>query len=232
MTLHPRPPVSKGGKMIESVIFDMDGVIFDSERIVCDLWIDFAKENGMSGMDELIIKCIGINDNATKKLFLEAYGEGCPYDEYKKVISQKYHELYDGGRLPMKPGVKELLGFLKENDIKTALASSTKVKTVTNQLTDAGILEYFDVVIGGDMVTKSKPDPEIFLEAADKLGVDPTKSFIIEDSLNGIKAAYAAGAKPLMVPDLIKPDEEIQKICYNIFVNLHEIKAFFANFLH
>ncbi|MBO6089809.1 MAG: HAD family phosphatase [Lachnospiraceae bacterium] len=218
--------------MIESVIFDMDGVIFDSERIVCDLWIDFAKENGMSGMDELIIKCIGINDNATKKLFLEAYGEGCPYDEYKKVISQKYHELYDGGRLPMKPGVKELLGFLKENDIKTALASSTKVKTVTNQLRDAGILEYFDVVIGGDMVTKSKPDPEIFLEAADKLGVDPTKSFIIEDSLNGIKAAYAAGAKPLMVPDLIKPDEEIQKICYNIFVNLHEIKAFFANFLH
>ena len=232
MTLHPRPPVSKGGKMIESVIFDMDGVIFDSERIVCDLWIDFAKENGMSGMDELIIKCIGINDNATKKLFLEAYGEGCPYDEYKKVISQKYHELYDGGRLPMKPGVKELLGFLKENDIKTALASSTKVKTVTNQLRDAGILEYFDVVIGGDMVTKSKPDPEIFLEAADKLGVDPTKSFIIEDSLNGIKAAYAAGAKPLLVPDLIKPDEEIQKICYNIFVNLHEIKAFFANFLH
>ena len=218
--------------MIESVIFDMDGVIFDSERIVCDLWIDFAKENGMSGMDELIIKCIGINDNATKKLFLEAYGKGCPYDEYKKVISQKYHELYDGGRLPMKPGVKELLGFLKDNDIKTALASSTKVKTVTNQLRDAGILEYFDVVIGGDMVTKSKPDPEIFLEAADKLGVDPTKSFIIEDSLNGIKAAYAAGAKPLMVPDLIKPDEEIQKICYNIFVNLHEIKAFFANFLH
>ena len=218
--------------MIESVIFDMDGVIFDSERIVCDLWIDFAKEKDLRGMDELIMKCIGINDNATKKLFLEAYGEDFPYDEYKKVISQKYHELYDGGRLPMKPGVKELLGFLKENGIKTALASSTKVKTVTNQLRDAGILEYFDVVIGGDMVTKSKPDPEIFLEAADKLGVDPTKSFIIEDSLNGIKAAYAAGAKPLMVPDLIKPDEDIQKICYKIFVNLHEIKAFFANFLH
>ena len=218
--------------MIDSVIFDMDGVIFDSERIVCDLWIDFAKEKDLRGMDELIMKCIGINDNATKKLFLEAYGEGCPYDEYKKVISQKYHELYDGGRLPMKPGVKELLGFLKENGIKTALASSTRVKTVTNQLRDAGILEYFDVVIGGDMVTKSKPDPEIFLEAADKLGVDPTKSFIIEDSLNGIKAAYAAGAKPLMVPDLIKPDEEIRKLCYKIFVNLHEIKAFFANFLH
>ena len=122
--------------MIESVIFDMDGVIFDSERIVCDLWIDFAKEKDLRGMDELIMKCIGINDKATKKLFLEAYGEDFPYDEYKKVISQNYHELYDGGRLPMKPGVKELLGFLKENDIKTALASSTRVKTVTNQLRD------------------------------------------------------------------------------------------------
>ena len=232
MTLHPRPPVSKGGKMIDSVIFDMDGVIFDSERIVCDLWIDFAKENNMKGMDELIIKCIGINEKATEKLFYETYGEDCPYEEYKKVISERYTALCGGGKLPKKPGVDELLCFLKENGIKTALASSTNVKTVTNQLRDAKILEYFDVVIGGDMVTKSKPDPEIFLEAADKLGVDPTKSFIIEDSLNGIKAAYAAGAKPLMVPDLIKPDEEIQKICYKIFVNLHEIKAFFANFLH
>ena len=218
--------------MIDSVIFDMDGVIFDSERIVCDLWIDFAKENNMQGMDELILKCIGINERATEKLFLETYGEDCPYDEYKKVIGERYRALCGGGKLPKKPGVDELLCFLKENGIKTALASSTNVKTVTNQLRDAGILEYFDVVIGGDMVTKSKPDPEIFLEAADKLGVDPTLSYIIEDSFNGIKAAYAAGAKPLMVPDIIQPDEEITKLCHKIFVNLHEVRAFFASILN
>jgi len=218
--------------MIDSVIFDMDGVIFDSERIVCDLWIDFAKENNMPGMEELIIKCIGINEKATKQLFLETYGKDCPYDEYKKVISERYHALCDGGRLPKKPGVNEILAFLKENGIKTALASSTKVNTVTNQLKDAGIFEYFDVVIGGDMVTNSKPNPEIFLEAADKLGIDAKRAYIIEDSVNGIKAAHAAGAKPLMVPDMIEPDGEIQKLCYKIFVNLLEVRTFFESILH
>ena len=132
----------------------------------------------------------------------------------------------------MKPGVNELLEFLSENGIKTALASSTKTETVKNQLRDAGILKYFTVVVGGDMVSHSKPNPEIFLQAADKLGVDPAKTYIIEDSFNGIKAAYAAGAKPLMVPDMIEPDEEIEKLCHKIFVNLHEVRAFFASILH
>ena len=132
----------------------------------------------------------------------------------------------------MKPGVNELLEFLSENGIKTALASSTKTETVKNQLRDAGILKYFTVVVGGDMVSHSKPNPEIFLQAADKLGVDPAKTYIIEDSFNGIKAAYAAGAKPLMVPDMIEPDEEIEKLCHKIFVNLHEVRDFFASILH
>lgn len=221
-----------GGKMIDSVIFDMDGVIFDSERVICDLWDEIAEENNIPDIGELMIRCIGINDKATNELFIQKYGESFPYEDFKKQVSKKYHAKYDGGRLPMKPGVKELLGFLKENGIKTALASSTKALTVTNQLRDAGILDYFDVVIGGDMVTKSKPNPEIFLEAAAELGVNPTEAYIIEDSFNGIKAAHAAGAKPLMVPDIIQPDEEITKLCHKIFVNLHEVRAFFASILN
>ena len=218
--------------MIKAVIFDMDGVIFDSERAVCDLWDEIAEENNIPDIHELMIRCIGINDKATNELFVQKYGDTFPYEVFKKKVSFKYHARYDGGRLPMKPGVKELLGFLKENNIKTALASSTRAQTVTNQLRDAGILDYFDVVIGGDMVTKSKPDPEIFIHAAEKLGVDVMDSYIIEDSFNGIKAAHAAGAKPLMVPDMIKPDDEIKSLCLRIFDTLNDVRDYFEAILY
>lgn len=218
--------------MIKAVIFDMDGVIFDSERAVCDLWDEIAEENNIPDIHELMIRCIGINDKATNELFVQKYGDTFSYEVFKKQVSVKYHARYDGGRLPMKPGVKELLGFLKENNIKTALASSTRAQTVNNQLRDAGILDYFDVVIGGDMVTKSKPDPEIFIHAAEKLGVDVMDSYIIEDSINGIKAAHAAGAKPLMVPDMIKPDDEIKSLCLRIFDTLNDVRDYFEAILY
>ena len=217
--------------MITAVIFDMDGVIFDSERVICELWDEVAKENNIPDIEELMIRCIGINEKATDELFTKKYGEEFPYLEFKKIISQRYHEKYDGGRLPMKPGVKELLSFLKENKIKTALASSTKVETVKNQLRDAGVLQFFDVVVGGDMVTRSKPDPEIFLHAADMLGIDPKDAFIIEDSFNGIRAAHAAGAKPVMVPDLIQPDDEIKALYYKNCKDLLEVRDYFSEFI-
>ncbi|MCR5848596.1 MAG: HAD family phosphatase [Lachnospiraceae bacterium] len=214
--------------MLKAVIFDMDGVIFDSERIICDLWMDFAKEKNMQGMEDVVIKCVGLNDAATERMFKDTYGEEYPYDEFKQVISQKYHELCDGGKLPMKPGVRELLEFLKEKGVKTALASSTKVQTVTDQLRDAGILDYYEVVIGGDMIKHSKPDPEIFIKAAGQLEIDITEAFIIEDSYNGIRAAHSAGAMPLMVPDLIEPNEEISALCHKIFKDLTEVRDYLA----
>ena len=213
--------------MIKAVIFDMDGVIFDSERVICDLWLEIAKENDIPGIEELMLKCIGLNDKATDDLFTNTYGDRFPYAEFKKRISVEYHSRYDGGRLPMKPGVKELLSFLKANNVKTALASSTKVETVTNQLRDAKILDYFDVVIGGDMVKNSKPNPEIFLKAAEKLGIDPKEAYIIEDSFNGIKAAHEANAFPVMVPDMLEPNEEISALCHRIFKDLLEVKDYF-----
>ncbi len=213
--------------MIEAVIFDMDGVIFDSEKVICDLWEEIAEEYNLDGMEELMIKCIGINDKATCRLFKETYGEDFDYDYYKGICLERYHEKYDGGRLPMKPGVNELLSFLKENGIKVALASSTRKTIVVSQLKDAGIYDYFQVVVCGDMVSRSKPEPDIFLKAAEELGVDCANAYIIEDSFNGIKAAYSAKAKPIMVPDLIGPDEEIEKKCHKIYKNLIEVRDYF-----
>ncbi len=210
----------------KAVIFDMDGVIFDSERIIIELWEDFGEKNNIPHMHDVTIRCVGLNDKATEEVFKEAYGDDYDYRRFQKIISKQYHEMADGGKLPMMIGVREILDYLKDNGYKIALASSTRTEVVTNQLKAANIYEYFDKVVCGDTVTHSKPHPEIFLKAADQLEVDITKVYIIEDSFNGIRAAHAAGAMPIMIPDMIEPDDEMREKAYKILNNLLEVIDF------
>ena len=149
----------------DAVVFDMDGVIFDSERAVMQCWKELADKYQIPDIEKAVLSCTGTTMKRTREIMLEIYGEDFPYDIYAKESSAIYHSRYDGGRLPMKPGVVELLTFLKEDGKKIALASSTRRQTVTNQLKDAGILNFFDNVICGDMVEHSKPAPDIFLKA-------------------------------------------------------------------
>ncbi|MBO7374426.1 MAG: HAD family phosphatase [Lachnospiraceae bacterium] len=211
---------------VKAVIFDMDGVIFDSERIIIELWEDFGEKNNMPHMHDVTIRCVGLNDKATEEVFKEVYGDDYDYRRFQKIISKQYHEMADGGKLPMMIGVREILDYLKDNGYKIALASSTRTEVVTNQLKAANIYEYFDKVVCGDTVTHSKPHPEIFLKAADQLGVDITKVYIIEDSFNGIRAAYAAKAMPIMVPDMIEPDDEMREKAFKILNSLLEVIEF------
>ena len=211
---------------VKAVIFDMDGVIFDSERIIIELWEDFGEKNNMPHMHDVTIRCVGLNDKATEEVFKEIYGDDYDYRRFQKIISKQYHEMADGGKLPMMIGVREILDYLKDNGYKIALASSTRTEVVTNQLKAANIYEYFDKVVCGDTVTHSKPHPEIFLKAADQLGVDITRVYIIEDSFNGIRAAHAAKAMPIMVPDMIEPDDEMREKAHKILNNLLEVIDF------
>ena len=158
----------------DAVVFDMDGVIFDSERAVMQCWKELADKYQIPDIEKAVLSCTGTTMKRTREIMLEIYGEDFPYDIYAKESSAIYHSRYDGGRLPMKPGVVELLTFLKEDGKKIALASSTRRQTVTNQLKDAGILDFFDKVICGDMVEHSKPAPDIFLKACAELGVADT----------------------------------------------------------
>ena len=195
-------------KTFDAVIFDMDGVIFDSEKAVLDCWLELAEKYGIErdGLEENILACTGTNEAKTREIMLNAYGRDFPYDEYAKEASKMFHEKFDGGKLPMKHGVKKILDFLKDNNKKIALASSTRREVVINELRDAGILDYFDEIVTGDMVKRSKPAPDIFLLACEKVGVKPNRAFAVEDSYNGIKSAHAGGLKPIMVPDLLPAD--------------------------
>ncbi len=209
----------------KAVIFDMDGVIFDSEKLVLEGWKELANKYGFAqDIEKVYYQTIGVNASVTRGIYLKHYGEDFPYDIYKKEASLQFHTKYGEGRLPMKPGVMELLNFLKEKNYKIGLASSTRQAVVEQEITDAGLLPYFDNLTCGDMLKKSKPEPDIFLMSCEKLLIKPEDALIIEDSYNGIRAAYRAGATPIMVPDMVQPDEEMRKLSYKIFKDLLEVR--------
>lgn len=214
--------------LYKAVVFDMDGVIFDSERAVMQCWKEVASRHNIPDIEKAILACTGTTMVRTREIMLNLYGADFPYDEYARESSVIFHSRYDGGRLPMKPGVKELLTFLNEHDKKIALASSTRQQVVTDELRDAGIIEYFDRIICGDMVSRSKPAPDIFLKACEELNVSPSDSYAIEDSYNGIRAAHAGGLHPIMVPDLLPADEEMQSLAEIVLPSLTSVMEYLA----
>ena len=210
-------------KDFDAVIFDMDGVIFDSERATLLCWLELSKEKNFENIYEVFLKCTGTTMEKTKSIVLEAYGDDFPYDEYASLASKMYHERYDGGKLPMKKGVKDILEYLKENNKKIALASSARKETVEKELRDAGIYSFFDEIVTGDMVNRSKPEPDIFLKACEAVGVKPDRAYAIEDSYNGIRAAFRGGLKPIMVPDLLEADDEMKKLSDKVLNDLNAV---------
>lgn len=214
--------------LYKAVVFDMDGVIFDSERAVMQCWKEVASRHNIPDIEKAVLACTGTTMVRTREIMLNLYGADFPYDEYASESSVIFHSRYDGGRLPMKPGVKELLTFLKEHNKKIALASSTRQQVVTDELRDAGIIEYFDRIICGDMVSRSKPAPDIFLKACEELNISPSDSYAIEDSYNGIRAAHAGGLHPIMVPDLLPADEEMQSLAEIVLPSLTSVMEYLA----
>lgn len=192
-----------------AVIFDMDGVIFDSERMVLVCWEKLAEKYHLSRMREAYMPCIGVNDASMKEIMKDFYGRDFPHDAFREEASALFHEMVRQEGLPVKKGVRELLAYLTKRNIPVGLASSTRLALVTEELTAAGLYEYFQAVTGGDQLKRSKPDPDIYLMACEKLGVRPEETYAVEDSYNGIRAAYSAGMMPVMVPDLLQPTEEM-----------------------
>lgn len=208
------------------VLFDMDGVIFDSETVSVQCWRKAAAELGLEGIDSVYTRCVGTNISSSKAILKEAYGERVDPAAFLALTSRFYDEACAANGLPVKPGAPELLRALREAGVPIAIASSTSRDYVTRELEEAGLLPYFDAVICGDMVTKSKPDPEIFLKAAAALGVQPCDAVVIEDSYNGIRAAAAGGMHPVMVPDILPPTDEMRRLAEVILPSLFEVRDF------
>ena len=205
------------------VVFDMDGVIFDTERLVIEFWKEVAKKHNIPNVEHTCIQCLGTNRVRTREIFLENYGADFPFDPYRAEVTELFNTHYKGVPLPTKPGVRELLSYLQEQDIKVGLASSTAQHLVRDEIGTAGLLPYFQTLVCGDMVEHSKPAPDIFLKACEILNADPTKSIAIEDSFNGIRSAHCAGMTPIMVPDQVQPTDEIRALAFHVMPSLLDV---------
>ena len=214
---------------IEAVVFDMDGVLFDTERICTEAWREEAKARKVEDIEKAIKGCVGLNLTDTKAFFEKEYGSDFPFDEFHENSGIRFKDRIEKEGLPIKTGVREILTYLKAAGYAVGLASSTNKKNIMEHLNKTGLICYFEEIIGGDMVKHSKPQPDIYLLACQALNVDPRNTIAIEDSPNGIKSAYAAGMKPIMVPDLIAPTPDLESLLYAKCDNLLEVKALLQN---
>lgn len=177
----------------------------------------------MPDMDKLFGRFIGLNVTDTRAVFEEYYSGQYDFDEFLEKATRLFRKKVEEEGIPVKYGVKQFLDFLKTQPLRIGLASSTRKERVLEMLKIAGLSEYFEVVIGGDMVTHSKPDPEIYRIACEALEVEPENAYAIEDSYNGIRSAKAAGMKPIMVPDLLPPNDEMKKLSFCICDDLLKV---------
>lgn len=208
---------------MKAVVFDMDGVLFDTEIVCMKAWMAVAGKNGMPDMEEVFPKCIGLNSNDSRQIVMKAYGEDFDYPRFRQEAADWFQAYMKENGLPIKPGVPEILRWLKDAGYTVGLASSTRSSSVFSHLEQSGFRDYFQTVVTGDMVEHSKPRPDIYLLACRALGVEPEQAYAIEDSPNGIRSAHAAGMRPIMVPDMIAPDEEMRKLSFLIRKDLFEV---------
>lgn len=215
--------------MKKTVVFDMDGVIFDTEALILKCWKQIGEKNGIKDIDMVFRKCIGTNSGETKKIVLQHYGEDFNYDMFREQSSVLFREKTKERGIPVKRGAREILSYFKVNGFQIGLASSTRRAVVEEELSQAGLLKFFHVLVGGDMVTHSKPHPEIYLRACEELGAEPSDTYAIEDSMNGVRSAHSAGMKVIMVPDIVEPDDEIRDMAMEIFPTLMGVLGYFQN---
>ncbi|MGN0594329.1 MAG: HAD family hydrolase [Hominimerdicola sp.] len=208
---------------IDGIIFDMDGVIFDTEALSMKIWHILGEKYNLDNIEEVAMQCIGRSLTDTMHIMEVSYGHLISVKDVYGESRLVFQELIQKEGIPIKTGARELLSYLKEREIKVGLASSTSYDTVIKQLTCAGLIDYFQVIVGGDMLEHSKPKPDIYLMACDKLGVSPQKTVAVEDSLNGIKSAHSAGMISVMVPDLIKPTDEILTMTNDVMDSLNDV---------
>ncbi len=216
-------------RTVNAVIFDMDGILLDSEVLYIECWHEIAEEKHIEDLDSILSDCAGVTIQAAEQVFIRKYGPDVPYWEYRRAVMERYDEKYKIKKFPLKPGAQEILDWLRERRVPMALATSTAGELAMMELDDFGFTPYFGAIITGDMCSRSKPAPDIFLTAAEGIGADPGHTLVLEDSFDGIRAAHNAGMIPVMVPDARQPSDEIRSLARHVFRDLFEVMDWLDN---
>jgi len=199
---------------LQLVIFDMDGLIFDSERVFMEELKKVMADFGYRLTKDIYLKTIGLNGSVLKETMLKQYGADYPFELISKKARENVNEIADSGKLPVKKGIYELLLHISKRKIMCCVASSSPKESVERYLKKYGLFDFFCGITGGKDVEKSKPEPDIFLAACRKLNVKPECALVIEDSQNGLIAAQRAGIRVVCIPDMIVPREDVLKKTY------------------
>ncbi|MGE0716106.1 MAG: HAD family hydrolase [Alphaproteobacteria bacterium] len=210
--------------MPEAVIFDMDGLIFDTEALYQEAFLAAAAAGGHDLPAAVIRLAIGVPWLRTREMLLERMGPAFPVDGYYTTVIGQF-DLLAATRLGLKPGVVELLDLLDDLALPRCIATSSAHATVQSHLAAHSLTDRFHGVVGHGDYARSKPAPDPFLMAARRLGVDPARCLALEDSHNGVRSAAAAGMMTVMVPDLLAPTPEIEALCTRVAADLHQVRA-------
>jgi len=211
----------------KAVIFDMDGLLLDTERVFLD-----AFKKTCDGLDykfdmSLFVKLIGTNSAKTKEIMLNGFGRGFNYDRFRENWLSYVKVYLSDNSMPLKEGTINILDKIRAIPLPMAVATSTAYHDAIKSLESAEIVHYFNFIVAGDQVTNGKPDPEIYLLAAQKLDADPNECVVFEDSENGVKSANAAGMDVIQIPDLSIPSDELKDLGHRIYDSLTDICADF-----
>jgi HAD superfamily hydrolase (TIGR01509 family) len=217
---------------VDAVIFDMDGLMLDSEPLGTKAWQRAVASFGSCLTDEINFRLIGRNAHDADEILREVFGQQFPTDDVRRLAERTYAHLVDKEGIPVKPGLWELLHYLDSEGIPGAVATSTARCDCLRHLARANLLSRFRVIVCGDEVGRGKPSPDLFLKAAQLLGAQPARCVVLEDSFPGIRAASAGGMIPIMVPDLREPDEEIRRLAHAVVGDLYEATTVIRSLVH
>ncbi len=216
----------KSSLQFDAIIFDMDGLMFDTERIGLEAFCHAASMHGYKNKEEFFKNLIGRTVADADRAMKETFGSDFPITAVRQDRALYISEIRRTSGIPMKTGLRELLKYLKKRGIPLGIASSSAHTIVKENLIHAGIQQYFQTYLCGDEIINGKPHPEIYLKMAKRLSKNPSTCIVLEDSLLGVTAAYTAGMIPIMVPDMQEPTESIRQIAHRIFPSLHEVRTY------
>lgn len=205
----------------------MDGVILDTEKLYTRFWCEAAQSLGYPMTHEMALGMRSLSREVGERRLKEYLGEEVDYQQVRTRRIEMMSAFIEKNGVELKPGVHELLVFLKEKGIKTSIATSSPLDRTKEYLSQVGLADAFDELVSGHMVPHGKPAPDIYIYAANKLGLKPEQCLVLEDSPTGLLAAYRAGCIPVMVPDQDQPDEKTREMAYDVVESLSKVKELF-----
>lgn len=207
------------------VLFDMDGLLLDSERLARDAFVLACEDHGYEADLVTYLKCIGSTYERTRELIMAAYGENFPYQAIDARWRHHYHARLAAGPVPVKDGALALLTHLAAREMPMALVTSTRRATAEQKLEATGLIRFFDSLICAGETERGKPNPDPYLAGAARLALEPTRCWALEDSANGVRAAVSAGCTVYQVPDLVAPTAELEQLGHQIVETLHDVQS-------